>query len=407
MWRVHHRYTALLKQEGALTNSVLAKDRPLALVDSSYQQKPAQPVLHDFMRGVFIPDNWGKWEFKRFKDNEDPEIDLEKSLYIGDSIGTKDENQKDEETQEITSASDLQKGEEYEKNPSSALIFERGVGVHLVSSTKKEDSKISRARVSLKGNVIESFVEDTENDVKIKTEIGYENGFYIEQKYKDSKFKLKNKDGKLSIETNGKDWEADVLLEKGTLKIETKGRIIVDSSRGGLNINTGKSTTIKAEKANVITEGNINVISKGGVSIKSTSTIALETLNKIDIGAIGSIKLKSGSDMRFLGTTGFHAGRKIEIEGKDKISYSSRYYGLSLSSRELEIIGGSSSIKCLEETIEIKTPKNILAEAKFSSITLQSQDCIAMPNFHLETLPDFQKGSFDGVGAWVPKNKDE
>ena len=69
------RDTLLLKETGALTNSVLEGDRPIPIVEDEYQQVPYEPILHTFSRGFFIPDNWGKWETHRYKDNSAWSID--------------------------------------------------------------------------------------------------------------------------------------------------------------------------------------------------------------------------------------------------------------------------------------------------------------------------------------------
>ena len=116
------RNTMYLKQNGSLTNSVLATDRPIQIVEDEYQQQPGNFELHELPNGFFIPDNWGPWEPHRYKDN--PGIAVGESFYIGSSMDTADPNEDPP----------YQDGLRYQNKTTSSLVLLPQGGGHLSSS---------------------------------------------------------------------------------------------------------------------------------------------------------------------------------------------------------------------------------------------------------------------------------
>ena len=152
------RNTELLKQDGALTASVLEKDREQSVMDQEYPQQPNSLNMHEFKEGFFIPDNWGKLDLSRCKDGDS--LDQTRTLYIGTRIDTKDK---------------YQSGTDYDNKDSCSLTMTRSDAEHpaeleLANSGPSNDQKNALIRLSeQKINVIVK-EKDKQIDVDIDPE---------------------------------------------------------------------------------------------------------------------------------------------------------------------------------------------------------------------------------------------
>ena len=152
------RNTELLKQDEALTASVLEKDREQSVMEQEYPQQPNTLNAHEFKEGFFIPDNWGKLDLSRCKDGDS--LDQTKTLYLGTRFDTQDK---------------YQQGDDYENKDSCSITMTRSDAEHpaeleIANSGPSEDQKNAVIRLSeQKINVIVK-KEDQQVDVEIGPE---------------------------------------------------------------------------------------------------------------------------------------------------------------------------------------------------------------------------------------------
>lgn len=365
------RNTLLIKQNGALTTAVLEKDRPIGTVEDNYQQQPNQPTLHSFAQGFFLPDNWGKWETHRFKD--DKGLAIGDALYIGSSIDTKDED---------TDGVGEQKGNAYEQKTTSSIVLHKAGGAYMLSSTnikvdgaENEGEKYDRhSKVATIGDSVEISVSDLTEDTPKSASIILGTDLGLTLRYDD----FKNQTHFLSSMNEG-DFTTRLINEKtkslvsvsfhqGQLSITASDAINIFAN-GDVRIASAQKAFITAEEARVVANGEASVAAKnvsvsasdyvnvaGGKNInvtageqayivtgKSTTIMSKQENGKIDIQTLGKssqINLKAqgeGSSVLVSSEQG-----SVSVTGGKSISVSSET--ISLSGSQINIQGASTTV---------------------------------------------------------------
>ena len=323
------RDTELLKQDGSLTNSVLEKDRPLKVVDASYPQKPHQPILHDFSRGFFIPDNWGVWDFEKFKDSRNFSVNLLNSLYIGASVGTRDRNilNDDEETvNELVETLDelkedyeeskkngssgtiideddfdvknlakkMQVGSEYWKRTTSSVILGRDGSLHLMSGSPDSPSAegwgaTGYGRITIQDDTVEyNICGENGYNGGVTCTVSPEFGISLRQDGDIGEFYITTKNGVTTIQSvsGGR---------RGLLLSITNGELIVDSSNG-MNIIAEDNVSLKTKKDLSVFANTVNVMATDGADIKAGGDVSIYANTSVNVHTAGAISM-SGANL--------------------------------------------------------------------------------------------------------------
>lgn len=313
------RDTQLIKQIGALTNSVLEKDRPIAVVEDDYQQQPNQLTLHDFSQGFFIPDNWGSFENWRYKD--DPSAAVGAALYIGSSIDTEDKHQS---------------GEAYEKKTTSSIVVKSDGGVSMASSSDKETDQNCHFRAEK--NKVEAMAEDRKNNKSSSLLLDSEEGIVIRQDNEDDKqhFICSVKKGEFLLRMMDGDKSMSFSFADGKLNVSTSSDINVSVDgdtnfrcAGDVNMTSGKSLNVRAdEDVNIMAYGDVGVAAQNvrvvaaesaSVAAKVVSAAADETVNvnsggTVNIGGAKKVNVNAGESVNFA------SGQKINVTSPDEIN---------------------------------------------------------------------------------------
>ena len=378
------RDTLLLKANGSLTNSVLAKDRAIAIVEDDYQQKPNQPKLHSFADGFFLPDNWGTWEKNRLKD--DFGVSVGDALYIGSSIDTKDE-------QESSDNKEFQEGDEYETKTTSSIVLQKSGGVFLLSSTKekdKEDDKNKGAdedtsimkghsKVYAAGDIAEmsasSLQEDNQTFSSIS--IGAQYGIVIRQdKPKDKKhFIATVDDNKFAIRLT--DVEAknfvNISFSEGNLNIMTSGKINV-TALDDINVKSKKNAYVSSENSRVVVQKKATVAAET-VNASATSEINLAAGSSIKLSAPDNINIITASNTSIIAkkkgasinVTTMSKGSTINVtsQGNDAdILVSSEKSKVNVNAGKSVTVKGAESVSLSGKTVAVNGQPLIYNEKK-------------------------------------------
>ena len=289
------RDTLLVKSEGALTNSVLAHDRSIQVVEDDYQQRPNQPTLHSFADGFFLPDNWGKWETSRYKDNYG--ISIGDALYIGSSIDTEDEN-------EVGG----QKGDAYEKKTTSSLVLQKAGGGYLLSSThtQPDDAKgrCRTSKVSVVGDTVDIAVSDMTEDTPMDASIslGADSGIVIRHDKPKEGLSFLAAVDKEQFTVRMLDLEnkhtVSISFADGKLNVHASDAINIFSQKD-VNIKGANNAYVSAKDARVVVEENASVAAKT-VSASAEETINLAAGQTINLTAPDTINLVTASDLTIM-----------------------------------------------------------------------------------------------------------
>ena len=321
------RDTQLIKKEGTLTNSVLAGNRTLPILEDDYQQEPNQMTLHDFTQGFFLPDNWGRFEDWRYKDN--PNIAVGEALYIGSSMDTNDEKAPTEEKP-------YQNGSAYEGKVTSSLVLLSNGGATLASASDNETNQ--NAHVSVDSNKVEMVAEDN-NEERISTvQLDTENGISIRQD--DSKnqrhficsinkesFLLRMMDGENRMSFYFADGRLNVSTSNdvnmnfgGNTNFRCSGNVNVTSEKdinlhaqGNMNAMVAGDASVKAKDARVVAEKTASV-SAEIVSASAANTANVNAGDTVNIGAAKTTNINAGE------TVNLASGKKINITSPDEIN---------------------------------------------------------------------------------------
>ena len=282
------RDTRLLKEEESLTTTVLAKDRPVEMVDKGYRKRPWQPKLHDLESGFFLPDSWGRFDLGRFKDS--PTVGIGDGLYIGHSIDTKDEEGFSGDN-ESEYAESLQEGEDYEKKPTSSIVIEKDGGVHLLSSGS-QDSHAS-SRISVWSDMVEQDVLlDKEDNVPYQeayTQIGIKNGILVRHTNGNEVSSISHNNGETTIiATDNVSYVAIII----------KGNTVTIDSKSGIDVNSCGDISITSEtKARVVSAYGMSIKAKGDVDVSSASNLSIYSPESIDIFSSKEVKISAVGKM--------------------------------------------------------------------------------------------------------------
>lgn len=363
------RDTLLVKQEGSLTNSVLEKDRPIAIVEDDYQQKPHQPILHDFSRGFFIPDNWGGWETNRYKDN--PEIAVANGLYIGSSMDTND-NRND------TKDKIYQKGDGYEKKTTSSIVLNSGGGVTVASSSDTVTSQ--NAHMTVEKNKFSAEANDLKNKFSSAMTVDAETGILIRQDVEDKEQhfvctvkpgsfflrmvdgeKMLNfcfEDGKLNVSTS-----SDVNMRVGgDTSFRCEGNVNVTGEKdmnvhaeGNVNVRAAKDANISATNARIVAEESASVAAKN-VSVAAAETANVNAGKTVNIGSTETTNINSGQEVNLA------AGKEINITAPDTVNV--------VTANNATVMAKKKGAKVLVTTLSKDSTIDVIAEGKNSKMNV-------------------------------------
>lgn len=357
------RDTLLLKEDGALTNSVLIEDRAEVMLEEDYQQKPQQPILHALNRGFFLPDNWGSFEKDRYKDN--PDFPIGAALYIGASIDTDDRR---DDTDERT----YQHGDQYELSPSASLAISPGGAITMAASgaTEVPEDREEEERV-LKHDAHVSVYEDMA-EVQARGEghtasvvVHEEEGIIIRNdRYKevvlddageptadfhmvDKHFICQILPDSCLVRVKDSDKVVSVLFSNGELNIQTAsdlnvlvegeanfkcsnainiagGQEINVQTNGKLNVKAGEAH-VSAERAHVMGAHGASVVSRGVVSVVGGG-VNINAAEHVNIGSASFMRINSGRhiDIAARDDATILAGRNLNVETGQSLNLTSR-----------------------------------------------------------------------------------
>ena len=309
------RDTRLLKEEESLTTTVLAKDRPVEMVDKGYRKRPWQPKLHDLESGFFLPDSWGRFDLGRFKDS--PTVCIGDGLYIGHSIDTKDEETSSEDGSGFGEG--VQKGDGYESRTTASIIIEKDGGVHMMSSPPKQQQKTSSISV-FDQKIASELISEKEEKI-IYSELGFCNGI-LKRIYDGGRNFIFQTDGntmciqdvsesedggeKGNSKRNGGKNVLSIFMHNGkttvaaTGDLEIKGEdTITVFSEQKINVVADSVNILSSDNVSVSTDGDISINSAGNIAIESAGDLTIETYN-LSLGAIENIDFESGGDINIV-----------------------------------------------------------------------------------------------------------
>jgi hypothetical protein len=350
------RDTLLLKSEGAFTHSVLEGDRPLKIIEDDYQQNPATHDLHKLIHGFFIPDNWGNWEFGRFKDN--PGLAVGNALYIGSSIDTKDRQQRPE----------AQQGDKYEQKVSSSIVLQQNGGVHLSSSSDEETCQ--NVHIAVVKNVVEATAEDTKNGITSLLKVSAEEGIELqhnvippgedetnttEEKDKEHKqFSLKVKEGDVFIRTKNGNKTIDISFTGGAINIISSDNINI-ISQTGINATVLGEASISAGKANIMAAEEAAVTAKK-VFIAAQESVDVNSADMVNIGTVKAANINAGEQINLA------AGKNINVTAPESIQL--------VTASDVTIMSKQEKAKIGIETLSKGASIDITAKGNQSTINI-------------------------------------
>ena len=358
------RDTFLLKDKDSPTHIVLGADREIAVVEQVLPQKPMQPMVHSLTDGFFIPDNWGKWEFQRFKDADD--VELNDALYIGTSFYDKDEEEAPpSDDDESTSgggdgeSSDSDTGESdsdvddetYEGHPSASIVLARDGSVHILSSSKESAKK--RAHMKFRKDIVSLELTDGSSEGgkmwnKVKMSMSLDEGLSIDckgNKHNNSLVLDENglavKHGKSGSKTDSATFTMSAELD---VNITTPGNVYLEGKDVTTNCKniavTGENTTFTVQNLNG-TCSTININSSESMTFNAVRDVRFASVESITLGTAGSIAIGAVGQNGNISIRAMGANSKIAIEcngGEGKISLAAGASSMTIENKKIEII---------------------------------------------------------------------
>lgn len=312
------RSTVYIKETGALTNSVLEKDRDVDTVEDDYQKEPCGHSLHILRSGFFIPDNWGPWETNRYKDF--PGLSIGDSIYIGSSFDTSDDRSGDK----------FQKGNGYEKKNSSSVIVQRHGGSHLCSATPfgMHHSNVSslgekiviESRKDIVTGTGDSSIDD--NDEESSSSITCHATDGITLRHDDTKnkrnFLMSISGGKFTLRMVEDGKSVSFSFNDGTLNMQTSGDVNIQSL-GDLNVQTDGDAYINSANARVVASKTASVASRNA-HVSALETANVNAGKTVNIAGGETTNINSGEIVNIgsVETTNINGGEKVNLaSGKD------------------------------------------------------------------------------------------
>jgi hypothetical protein len=363
------RDTKLLRQDGALTNSVLEGNRQTAIIENDYQQKPNTPTLHSFVHGFFIPDNWGSFETRRYKDN--PDIAVGEGLYIGSSIDTDD--QRDDVNEKK-----FQHGDAYEKKTTSSLVLLSGGGASLASSSDKETNQ--KAHVVVDRNKVETMAEDRAREKSSSLVLDTDNGITIRQDDEENRrhFVCSVNNGSFLMRMLEGDKIMSFSFIDGKLNVSTTDEVNVNFG-GNTNFRCSGDVNVTGEKnMNVHVQGDMNAMVSGdarvttpnarvvaektaSVSAETISATALKTANvnageTVNVGAVKTTNINAGE------TVNLAAGKKINVTAPEEVTI--------VTASKTTVMAKKKAAQILVTTLSKDSTIDVVAEGKSTKLNV-------------------------------------
>lgn len=339
------RDTALIKGNQTPSTVVLEKSRKQETLEDYYQQSPSQRTIHSYSDGFFIPDNWGRWDSHRFKD--DVAVSIADSVYIGASIDTPDEDD---------SISPKQEGKSYEDKPTSSVVIQKSGGAYLLSSTKKdENGHTKNARVcSINSKAEMSAVSYSEsNPISSSIYVDSSTGVVIRRDNPNTKrhcIATMLEDGiEFRLVDAVKKKSVDISFIDGQLHVSTSDAINI-LSLGDVNVKSKKNAYVTAEEARVVASKTASV---------AAETITAAAEKKVHVAGGEQVSVASGDSINISGGNKINVttGAAIDIVAASDINIMAKK------------IGGSIIVSALSKDAEI----GIVTEGENSNIALQSE----------------------------------
>lgn len=363
------RDTLLVKQEGTLTNSVLDRDRPIAIVEDDYQQKPNTPTLHSFVHGFFIPDNWGGWETNRYKDN--PGIAVGTSLYIGSSMDTND-NRNDTEDKIY------QKGDGYEKKTTSSIVLNSGGGVTVASSSDTLTNQ--NAHVTVEKNKFSAEANDLRNKYSSSIDVDATTGILIRQDVEDNEqhFVCSIKPGRFLLRMLDGEKVLNFCFENGKLNVSTSSDVNMRVG-GDTSFRCEGNVNITGEKdMNVHAEGNVNVRAAKDAHISSTNAhiVAEESASiaakKVSVAAAETANVNAGKivNVGSTETTNINSGQKVNLAAGKEINITAPDTVNVVTANNATVMAKKKGAKVLVTTLSKDSTIDVIAEGKNSKMNV-------------------------------------
>lgn len=370
------RDTTLIKQDGALTTSVLAANRPMKILEEDYQQIPNQPSLHTLSDGFFIPDNWGTWEAARYKDN--PRFAIGNALFLGSSIDT-DDDREDEPPRKI-----YQKGDQYEQKNTASLAINSDGGATLASSTPTAEgsNENTNSGFTTTGGTASVSAYDRNKAIRRTIDVDAADGILIRQDDKKNKkhfvcslttdrmllrildsdkvFSFLFEDGHMMVNTSG---DVDMRVggdvnfrANGKMNVSTEGDVNLQSS-GNVNVNAHGDANVTAKTLHAAVQKSASVVAKEDVFVASGETVNINSGKTLNVGAVETTNINAGANVNFA------AGSGINLTAADNINL---------------ITAGNTTImnKAEGATIDVSTLSreaniNIRAEGEDSTLSVE------------------------------------
>lgn len=334
------RDMTFLRAEDSETVKVLYKDCTKQKVEDELTKEPMRPILHSLQDGFFIPDNWGKWDYLKFKDADN--LPLPTSMYIGTSLH-----------------------ENYEAKPSCSVSFGRDGKLHLMASTKKVFD-IGRAHVELTGERLTATVDrsDKRESRTKKFTLDYRDGATLEVntdsasrnvvKVNDDGIRLNifssergnptelfmAKDGKISIIT-----DSDVYLKGREVKADCEKISVV----GKVEV-TGDGVTVKSKDVEVASAENVIVQSGRNVEVNAGASVQVVSGGDCRVECDSTCRIKGEYVDVVSSTVAITATNKARINGNtiEMLGSTIDIKGGSLKLNGRQIMAGSDIIDALQ-----------------------------------------------------------
>lgn len=380
------RDSLLIKQTGALTNSVLAGDRMKAILEDDYQQPPNQPSLHTFVDGFFLPDNWGTWENWRYKDNR--EIAIGSALYMGTSIDTND-NREDTTTTETTLNEQglpnvqtikkvYQKGDEYEKRASSSLVIEPHGSISMNASAASETNQSSR--ITAQEGRIKITADNRNSSDSSAIYLDSEHGIVV-RKDNDAKkqhfFCNVQGDGLILRMINANQLLSFYFID-GTIHFTTSANINMKidgktniqcgeavnlRSNGGISVQSEKDVTVLAQGAANVTSKEAHVVAEKEATI-SSENIAATALRSVNINGADTVNIGSASK------TNINAGSRVNLASGGNINVTAASTVNLVSGENTTIMSKRPNAQISITTLSKDSKIDVVTEGKNSQFNL-------------------------------------
>lgn len=385
------RDTSLLRQLDALTSSALSHDRLIKVLENEYQQIPKQPLIHDFTQGFFIPDNWSRWEYYRYKDA--PQVPISSSIYIGSSFDSYEGKSED-------SAVKYQKGNAYENKKTSSLVL-NPEGNAVLACSKSEDSG-DKSMLELSGDAGEIVVNNAKTGDKVRLSISEKDGILLrtstfrgdvkddgtvtpKELFKDALFKV-NRDEIVCRISQGMYSSVSLTLKGGDLTLGFTGNmnILCDGDAkiqagGNSVVNVGHSANV-----NIGMDANVNV--GFGAHFNCGGDTTINTGGKATVTAGGDASINAGGDVNLAAVEHvcIAGGTRVELESAGDIDLTTRAEG-SINIETTQ--GGQMNLKTrdYESDITISSDKSnidIRAEGKID-LTSATSISIGAPEVNI------------------------